>query len=203
MRPLTYHSSDSIMYKHSYSFISTRFSIQICVIHPSHIFIVCSSDCGLKPLAAVGSQMNPEVYSEFARGLGLNKSLLERLYDSYASFKGSELADLCTVRLRENYRSHKAITDLTSELFYAGDLVAASTQPRHDDFYPLSFFTARGDDEQHINSTGFYNNAEVTCLEYTGVIRKHLKAFYDRMLTIYCHALICSVVNFFFTCHLP
>jgi len=121
-------------------------------------------DYGLNLFAAVWSQMNPEVYSEFARGLGLNKSLLERLYDSYASFKGSELADLCTVRLRENYRSHKAITDLTAELFYAGDLVAASTQPRHDDFYPLSFFTARGDDEQHVNSTGFYNNAEVTCV---------------------------------------
>jgi len=122
-------------------------------------------DYGLNLFAAVWSQMNPEVYSEFARGLGLNKSLLERLYDSYASFKGSELADLCTVRLRENYRSHKAITDLTAELFYAGDLVAASTQPRHDDFYPLSFFTARGDDEQHVNSTGFYNNAEVTCID--------------------------------------
>jgi len=94
--------------------------------------------------------------------MGLNKSLLERLYESYTSLKGSELAGLCTVRLRENYRSHKAITDLTSELFYAGDLIAASTQPRHDDFYPLSFFTARGDDEQHVNSTGFYNNAEVT-----------------------------------------
>jgi len=107
--------------------------------------------------------MNPEVYSEFARGLGLNKSLLERLHDTYASFKHSELADLCMVCLRENYRSHEAITNLTSELFYGGDLVAAGMQPRHDDLYPLSFFTARGDDEQHMNSTGFYNNAEVMC----------------------------------------
>ena len=108
-------------------------------------------------------QMNPEVYSEFACGLGLNKSLLERLYDDYASLKNSGLAELCTVRLCENYRSHDAIIDLTSELFYAGCLVAATSQPRHQRFYPLSFFTARGDDEQHVNSTGFYNNAEVTC----------------------------------------
>ena len=107
--------------------------------------------------------MNPEVYSEFARSLGLNKSLLERLYDSYTCVKESELASLCTVNLRENYRSHKAIIDLTSELFYAGGLTASSMQPRHKDFYPLSFFTARGDDEQHVNSTAFYNNAEVTC----------------------------------------
>jgi len=105
--------------------------------------------------------MNPEVYSEFACRLGLNKSLLERLYDSYTSVKDSELASLCTVNLRENYRSHKAIIDLTSELFYASGLTASSVQPQHEDFYPLSFFTARGDDEQHVNSTAFYNNAEV------------------------------------------
>ena len=113
-------------------------------------------------IGVVWLQMNPEVYSEFARSLGLNKSLLERLYDGYTSSQCSELADLCTVRLRENYRSHEAIIDLTSELFYAGGLVASSKQPRHKYFYPLSFFTARGDDEQHVNSTAFYNNAEVT-----------------------------------------
>jgi len=106
--------------------------------------------------------MNPEVYSEFTRSMGLNKSLLERLYDCYTSLKNCALADLCTVRLQENYRSHKAIIDLTSELFYAGGLVASSDQPRHTDFYPLSFFTARGDDDQHVNSTAFYNNAEVS-----------------------------------------
>ena len=114
--------------------------------------------------------MNPEVYSAFACSLGLNKSLLERLYDYYTSFEGSELADLCTVRLRENYRSDKAIVSLTSELFYADGLVASSNQPRHKDFYPLTFFTARGDDEQHVNSTAFYNNAEVTFLLRTVAI---------------------------------
>ena len=127
-----------------------------------------SCNCTAGWIGDVLLQMNPEVYSEFARSLGLNKSLLERLYDSYVSFRSSELADLCTVCLRENYRSHKAIIDLTSELFYAGGLTASSVQPRHDDFYPLGFFTARGDDEQHINSTAFYNNAEVmymhTCI---------------------------------------
>jgi len=109
--------------------------------------------------------MNPEVFSEFARSLNLNKSLLERLYDSYTHCKQtSKLADLCIVQLRENYRSHEAIIDLTSELFYSGCLVAGSRQPQHTEFYPLSFFTARGDDEQHVNSTSFYNCAEVTSL---------------------------------------
>lgn len=113
--------------------------------------------------------MNPEVYSQDARNHGLNRSLLERLYDYYSSFGGSALADLYTVRLRENYRSHCAIIDLTSELFYTGGLVASSTQPRHEHFYPLSFFTARGDDEQHVNSTTFYNNAEVTWSRSSGI----------------------------------
>jgi superfamily I DNA and/or RNA helicase len=63
--------------------------------------------------------------------------------------------------LVENYRSHKAIIDYTSELFYERRLIASGNQPRHDVFYPLTFFTARGEDCQHQNSTAFYNNAEV------------------------------------------
>ena len=64
--------------------------------------------------------------------------------------------------LVENYRSHKAIIDYTSELFYDKKLIASGQQPRHEVFYPLTFFTARGEDCQHQNSTAFYNNAEVS-----------------------------------------
>lgn len=49
----------------------------------------------------------------------------------------------------------------TSELFYEGKLMASGKQPAHKDFYPLTFFTARGEDVQEKNSTAFYNNAEV------------------------------------------
>ena len=66
------------------------------------------------------------------------------------------------IMLVENYRSHKAIIDYTSELFYERRLIASGNQPRHDVFYPLTFFTARGEDCQHQNSTAFYNNAEVS-----------------------------------------
>jgi len=52
----------------------------------------------------------------------------------------------------------------TSELFYEGKLMASGKQPAHKDFYPLTFFTARGEDVQEKNSTAFYNNAEVTLL---------------------------------------
>ncbi|NWW98389.1 HELZ helicase, partial [Caloenas nicobarica] len=39
--------------------------------------------------------------------------------------------------------------------------MASGKQPAHKDFYPLTFFTARGEDVQEKNSTAFYNNAEV------------------------------------------
>lgn len=49
----------------------------------------------------------------------------------------------------------------TSELFYDQKLISSSKQPRHEKFYPLTFFTTRGEDVQDINSTAFYNNSEV------------------------------------------
>jgi len=39
--------------------------------------------------------------------------------------------------------------------------MASGKQPAHKEFYPLTFFTARGEDVQEKNSTAFYNNAEV------------------------------------------
>lgn len=39
--------------------------------------------------------------------------------------------------------------------------MASGKQPSHKDFYPLTFFTARGEDVQDKNSTAYYNNAEV------------------------------------------
>lgn len=53
----------------------------------------------------------------------------------------------------------------TSELFYDGKLMASGKQPSHKDFYPLTFFTARGEDVQEKNSTAYYNNAEVCELQ--------------------------------------
>lgn len=95
------------------------------------------------------------MHSDFARERGLHVSFLERLYEVYPS------SSQCQIMLCENYRSHRAIIDFTSELFYGNKLVASGNQPRHPHSYPLAFFTARGEDVQHQNSTGFYNNAEV------------------------------------------
>lgn len=43
--------------------------------------------------------------------------------------------------------------------------MASGKQPSHKDFYPLTFFTARGEDVQEKNSTAYYNNAEVRVLK--------------------------------------
>uniref|UniRef100_A0A3P8W3K7 Probable helicase with zinc finger domain n=1 Tax=Cynoglossus semilaevis TaxID=244447 RepID=A0A3P8W3K7_CYNSE len=106
-------------------------------------------------LAGDHMQLSPFVYSEFARERNLHVSLLDRLYEHYPR----EFP--CRILLCENYRSHEAIINYTSELFYDGKLMASGKQPSHKDFYPLTFFTARGEDIQEKNSTAYYNNAEV------------------------------------------
>ncbi|XP_076449410.1 putative helicase with zinc finger domain [Babylonia areolata] len=106
-------------------------------------------------LAGDHMQISPEVYSDYTRQQGFHISFLERLYDLYPS------QSPCMVMLCENYRSHKAIVDFTSDLFYDHRLLASGKQSPHPTFYPLTFCHAKGLEEQHANSTGFYNLSEV------------------------------------------
>ena len=106
-------------------------------------------------LAGDHMQLSPEIFSPFALERKFNKSLLERLYDLYS-------ADFpCKVMLCENYRSHEAIIDFTSELFYDQKLIASGRQPAHPIWFPLTVFKTMGEDVQDTNSTSFYNTAEV------------------------------------------
>ncbi|XP_022919640.1 probable helicase with zinc finger domain [Onthophagus taurus] len=106
-------------------------------------------------LAGDHMQLSPEVYSKIAKERKFHVSLLERLYDHYpTNFP-------CKILLSENYRAHKAIIDFTSESFYDQRLVACGKQPSHENYYPLTFYTTRGEDVQDQNSTAFYNNSEV------------------------------------------
>ncbi|XP_052069643.1 probable helicase with zinc finger domain [Mytilus californianus] len=100
-------------------------------------------------------QMSPEIYSDFGKQQGFDRSLLERLYDLYPD------KCPCSMMLCENYRSHREIIDFTSDLFYDHLLVASGNQPPHPKYHPLTFFTVRGEDLQHQNSTGFYNVSEI------------------------------------------
>ena len=49
------------------------------------------------------------------------------------------------IMLCENYRSHKAIIQYTSDLFYEQKLLASGRQTPYKDWFPLSVFTARGE----------------------------------------------------------
>ena len=106
-------------------------------------------------LAGDHMQLSPEVFSTFTLEKKFNKSLLERLYNLYP------VNYPCKIHLTENYRSHEAIINYTSELFYEQKLLASGKQTKHDAWHPLTLFTARGEDVQDANSTSFYNNAEV------------------------------------------
>ena len=127
-------------------------------------------------LAGDHMQMSPEIFSNFAKERKLHISLLERLYDHYPN-------DFpCKILLCENYRAHEAIIKFTSELFYEQKLVASGKQPRHDKFYPLTFFTTRGEDVQDKNSTAFYNNSEVyEVVERVSELRKKWPSSWGKM----------------------
>jgi len=107
-------------------------------------------------LAGDPVQLCPEVFCAFAARKKFDRSLLERLNDAY-----SDDAFPCKIHLCENYRSHEAIVELTSRLFYGRRLVASGKPGRHGEWHPLTVFTARGEDVQEANSTSFYNDAEV------------------------------------------
>ncbi|XP_046366711.2 probable helicase with zinc finger domain isoform X1 [Haliotis rufescens] len=106
-------------------------------------------------LAGDHMQLSPEVYSDYTRQQGFHSSLLERLYELYPADSA------CKIMLCENYRSHSAIVDFTSELFYDNKLIASGKLTAHNSHHPLTFYAAKGEEIQHANSTGFYNNSEV------------------------------------------
>lgn len=127
-------------------------------------------------LAGDHMQMSPELFSAFAKERKLHISLLERLYDHYPSNFP------CKILLCENYRAHEAIIKFTSELFYEQKLIASGKQPRHERFYPLTFFTTRGEDVQDKNSTAFYNNAEVyEVVERVSELRKRWPSSWGKL----------------------
>lgn len=127
-------------------------------------------------LAGDHMQLSPEIFSQFAKERNLHVSLLERLYDHYPP------AFSCKILLSENYRAHEAIINFASESFYDQKLVASGKQPRHELYYPLTFFTTRGEDVQDKNSTGFYNNSEVyEIVERVCELKKRWPATWGKM----------------------
>ncbi|XP_078692797.1 3'-5' exoribonuclease HELZ2-like [Branchiostoma floridae x Branchiostoma belcheri] len=107
-------------------------------------------------------QMSPKVYSTEACDLSFDKSLLERMVQRYIRFtKGptEKAENPFLVMLKDNYRCCEEILRFLSESFYGG--LKSVGQPRHPRWYPLTFFSAEGDDKTGDYSTSYFNMAEV------------------------------------------
>ncbi|XP_019641872.1 PREDICTED: helicase with zinc finger domain 2-like [Branchiostoma belcheri] len=109
-------------------------------------------------------QMSPKVYSTEACDLSFDKSLLERMVQRYISLgKGTEekAKNPFLVMLTDNYRCCKEIVQFLSQSFYGGLNSKSVGQPRHPRWYPLTFFSAEGEDKTGDYSTSYFNMAEV------------------------------------------
>ncbi|XP_067043097.1 3'-5' exoribonuclease HELZ2-like isoform X4 [Acropora muricata] len=106
-------------------------------------------------------QMSPEVYSPYARQLGLEKSLAERLFDLYEQEEESTKQSN-VLFLTENYRSNEEILKFPSFHFYGDELVASghNSHPAHPKYGPLLFFSARGKEEKEQDNS-YVNLSEV------------------------------------------
>jgi len=107
-----------------------------------------------------GLQISPEVHSLIAEQGHFGQSLIERLLDHYPPDSPF------VVKLNENYRTNQSIIDFTSSLFYDNTLKAVVNPPRHKVYYPLTFFTARGQEKMLDVMKGFYNMAEASFCGY-------------------------------------
>ena len=78
--------------------------------------------------------MGESLSSLTAKNLGLEKSLLERLFEYYPF-------DLpCKLKLLENFRSYSEIVMLTSNLFYDGSLISNKVRPEGNGRYWIQIF---------------------------------------------------------------
>ena len=106
-------------------------------------------------LAGDHMQMNQELYSDQAKRCQIHLSLLQRLQKHYPTPYATKII------LRENYRSHEAIVHFTSQLFYQNQLIACGDQIKHSVYYPLTFFTAKGEEVLESGSTSYHNDSEI------------------------------------------
>ncbi|KAL8485172.1 hypothetical protein ACS0TY_027463 [Phlomoides rotata] len=120
-------------------------------------------------LAGDPMQLGPVVFSRDAERFGLGSSYLERLFDCELYRDGNE--NFMT-KLVNNYRTHEAILQLPSELFYQGELIACKEKntrfssswediiPNKD--FPLLFIGIQGCDEREGSNPSWFNRIEAS-----------------------------------------
>lgn len=94
-------------------------------------------------LAGDPMQLSPEVYSELAEERGFGVSLLQRLHNMYSD------CNQYRVHLWKNYRAHRDIISLMSDLFYGSQLQPeARNLQAHPEFGSIAFHAVLGQEDK-------------------------------------------------------
>ncbi|KAI3770867.1 hypothetical protein L6452_02015 [Arctium lappa] len=120
-------------------------------------------------LAGDPVQLGPVIFSKDAESYGLGKSYMERLCECRFYKEGDQNY---VTKLVRNYRCHKKILFLPSELFYKGDLISCKEEdtlypstwkellPNAE--FPVLFLGVQGFDEREGNNPSWFNRIEVS-----------------------------------------
>ncbi|XP_057771655.1 probable RNA helicase SDE3 [Salvia miltiorrhiza] len=119
-------------------------------------------------LAGDPMQLGPVVFSAEAEAHGLGTSFLERLFECDIYRKGDTTF---MTKLVRNYRTHEAILQLPSEMFYAGELIPCKDDKNSstswegivpDKGFPLLFIGIQGCDEREGSNPSWFNRIEAS-----------------------------------------
>ncbi|XP_063786067.1 RNA helicase Mov10l1 [Pseudophryne corroboree] len=184
------------------------YQIGLRVGHFTHIFIdeagqASEPEC-LIPLGLVSEvtgqiilagdpmQLGPVIKSRIALAYGLNISLLERLMALPIYLRDEETYGACgnynpllITKLRKNYRSHVALLQLPSKLFYHKELEVCADPTvvnrllRWDKLpkkgFPLIFHGVRGTEMREGSNPSWFNPSEaVQVMRYCCILAKHV-----------------------------
>ncbi|XP_077098375.1 RNA helicase Mov10l1 isoform X2 [Siphateles boraxobius] len=178
------------------------YQIGLRVGHFTHVFVdeagqatepetliplgLLSETSGQIVLAGDPKQLGPVVKSRLAAVFGLGVSLLERLMGN-PLYSCSERGynPLLVTKLVYNYRSHEALLELPSRLFYAGELCVRSQRAVVDALchwnrlptkgFPFIFHGVRGTEMREGSNPSWFNPAEaVQVMMYCCQLAKRL-----------------------------
>uniref|UniRef100_A0A8C1UH35 RNA helicase n=1 Tax=Cyprinus carpio TaxID=7962 RepID=A0A8C1UH35_CYPCA len=178
------------------------YQIGLRVGHFTHVFVdeagqatepesliplsLLSETSGQMVLAGDPKQLGPVVKSKLAAVFGLGVSLLERLMGTPLYSCGERgYNPLLVTKLVYNYRSHEALLELPSRLFYAGELCVRSQRTVVDALchwsrlptkgFPFIFHGVRGTEMREGNNPSWFNPAEaVQVMMYCCQLAKRL-----------------------------
>eukprot|EP00038_Savillea_parva_P009873 m.186395 g.186395 ORF g.186395 m.186395 type:complete len:464 (+) comp16756_c0_seq1:295-1686(+) len=128
-------------------------------------------------LAGDPKQLGPIIHGDMCKRLGLEMSLLERLFHRIVYQRRLDKDDVnafdprVLTKLIRNYRSHEDILHIPSQLFYDGALMPLADVPYRTSMVnwthlptrgvPLIFHAVTGTDDREGNSPSWFNTAEI------------------------------------------